>query len=202
MLARLALAAMLWPSLACAQTVATCAAPLATHVATIRLDGAFNGAGRRFRLDPDLGRAITLVESGFDAQAVSPKGALGLMQLMPGTAEAMRVSDPFNAHQSIYGGMAYLRQIADTPRFARDPRLALVAYNAGPNRATFPAESYKYADTVIAVYWRLKAEHRGLLAPSPIGVLRVPRCGQHGAVQTIGVRFGADGKVAPTRHYH
>lgn len=197
MLGRWVFAALLWPSFACGQgTRVTCtAASVPSHVAG--LDRAFEAAGQRYRIDPDLGRAVSQVESAFDARAVSPKGAQGLMQLMPGTSEAMQVSDPFNAHQSIYGGMAYLRQIANTPRFARDPYLVLVAYNAGPNRTTFPATSYLYADAVIALYWRLKAEGH----PTPIGVLRMPRCGQHGAVQPIGLHLDRDGKLAPSRHY-
>jgi soluble lytic murein transglycosylase-like protein len=163
------------------------------------LDSAFEGAGKRFRLDPDLGRAMTLVESNFNPLAVSPKGARGLMQLMPGTGIEMRVLDPFNGYQSIYGGMEYLRQIANTPRFAGNPYLALVAYNAGPNRTTFPASSYDYADHVILVYWRLKAGEK--ITPHPIDYLMVPRCGQHGnQVAKPLLRF-IGGKLEPTRHY-
>lgn len=196
MLARFALVAMLWPSVAFGQS---CAASITSfHWAATGLDGAFEGAGQRFRVDPDLGRAMSFVESNINATAVSPKGAQGLMQLMPGTSEALQVSDPFNAHQSIYGGMAYLRQLANDPRFRSHPYMVLVAYNAGPNHTVFPQSSYQYADHVIAIYWRLKAE-RGLLAPTPLGFLRVPRCGQHapGVTHVILVH----GKLLPTRHY-
>jgi soluble lytic murein transglycosylase-like protein len=194
MFTRIVMMAMLWPSIAIGQTCGS-SAP-AFHWVTTGLDPAFEAAGQRYRIDPDLGRAMAWVESRVTATAISPKGAQGIMQLMPGTSDAMRVSDPFNSHQSIYGGMAYLHQIITIPRFVGDLYMALVAYNAGPNRGAFPAVSYQYADTVIAVYWRLKLERRG---GSPIGYLRVPRCGRHSghAVRMILI----DGKLAPSRHY-
>jgi hypothetical protein len=141
------------------------------------------------------------VESSGNPTAVSPKGAQGLMQLMPGTSDEMRVIDPFNSYQSIYGGMEYLRRIVNLPRFAGNLYLALVAYNAGPNRVTFPTASYYYADTVKAVYWQFKDKRRsGLLAPTPIGYLRMPQCGR--AAQSIRTRIIlSGGKLAPSRHY-
>jgi soluble lytic murein transglycosylase-like protein len=196
MFARLALLAVLWPSTAFGQSCA--AAITSVHWAGRGLDGAFEGAGQRFRVDPDLGRAMSLVESNLTATAVSPKGAQGLMQLMPGTSAALQVADPFNAHQNIYGGMAYLRQLANDRRFAGRPYMVLVAYNAGPNRTVFPSTSYQYADHVIAVYWQIKAAH-GVLAPHPIGFLSAPRCGPHapGAARIILIH----GKISPSRRY-
>ncbi len=123
------------------------------------------------------------------------------MQLMPGTSDEMRVIDPFNSYQSIYGGMEYLRRIVNSPRFAGDLYMALVAYNAGPNRVTFPAVSYYYADTVQAVYWQFKYKRRsGSTAPTPIGYLRMPQCGR--SAQSIRIRIIlSGGKLAPSRHY-
>ena len=198
---RITFIAVLWPGIAFGQMHA-CPSAFAPpfHYRATGLDGAFEGAGRRFRVDPDLGRAMTLVESNFDPNAVSPKGAQGLLQLMPGTSEEMRVPDPFNPRQSISGGMEYLRRIANMPRFAGKPYMALVAYNAGPNRVVFPQVSYQYADNVIAAYWRLKAErrHSGLIASIPIDSLRpaLPqKCGRSPARPIL-----SGGKLAPTRH--
>jgi soluble lytic murein transglycosylase-like protein len=78
----------------------------------------------------DLVRAVVQVESGFNPYAVSPKGALGLMQLMPTTAQQFGVRNPFDPQENVRAGVAYLRQLLD--RYENDERLALAAYNAGP----------------------------------------------------------------------
>lgn len=78
----------------------------------------------------DLVRAVMQVESGFNPVAKSPKGALGLMQLMPATIQRFRVLNPFNPVENIRAGVAYLRQLLD--RYQDNEELALAAYNAGP----------------------------------------------------------------------
>ena len=87
-------------------------------------------AARRHRLSPDLVKAVAIVESGLRPDAVSPKGAIGLMQLMPATAEHYGVDDPFDPDQSLNGGAALIRDLLD--EFRGDLTLALAAYNAGP----------------------------------------------------------------------
>ncbi len=81
-------------------------------------------------IDPALLKGLVSQESGFDPNARSGAGALGLTQLMPGTAASLGVTNPLDPAQSLQGGAKYLRQQLD--RFGGDERLALAAYNAGP----------------------------------------------------------------------
>ena len=89
-------------------------------------------AAKRNGLRPEFVQSVAAVESNFQTSAVSPKGAIGLMQLMPGTAVALGV-DPKDPAQNVDGGARYLRQLLARYKDSPDPvRLALAAYNAGP----------------------------------------------------------------------
>jgi soluble lytic murein transglycosylase-like protein len=79
---------------------------------------------------PELVRAVVQVESAYNPYAISPKGAQGLMQLMPGTASQLGVRNAFNPEENVRAGVAYLRQLLD--KYDNDETLALAAYNAGP----------------------------------------------------------------------
>lgn len=92
-------------------------------------DAQFQTAARRHHIDEAWLRAIAHVESGFQARALSPKGAQGVMQLMPFTAQRYAVVDPFNAGQSIGAGAQHLAYLLK--RYQGDTRLAAAAYNAG-----------------------------------------------------------------------
>ena len=87
-------------------------------------------ASSSFGLPSSLVKAVVRAESAFDVTAISPQGARGLMQLMPGTARSLGVDDPFNPEQNIRAGVEYLSRQLD--RFGSVP-LALAAYNAGPD---------------------------------------------------------------------
>jgi len=86
-------------------------------------------ASRRHQVDPALVYAIIMAESGYNPKAVSKRGARGLMQLMPATAEALGVKDSFNPEQNIDGGVRHFKWLVN--RFDGNIKLALAAYNAG-----------------------------------------------------------------------
>jgi len=96
------------------------------------LNEVVNSASAIFHLDPDLVNSVIHAESGFNVRAVSPKGARGLMQLMPGTASQLGVGDVFDPQSNVEGGSRYLRELLE--RYNFDLVKALAAYNAGPQR--------------------------------------------------------------------
>ncbi|RJR27048.1 MAG: lytic transglycosylase domain-containing protein [Desulfobacteraceae bacterium] len=95
-------------------------------------DTVIRQASDKFGVDPLLVKAVIKAESDFDHRAVSSKGAKGLMQLMPETADYMDVGDVFDPAENIFGGTRYLSVLLK--RFNDDKRLALAGYNAGPER--------------------------------------------------------------------
>jgi len=98
----------------------------------LNLDDVVQSASGRYRLDPDLVNSVIKAESGFNVRAVSPKGAQGLMQLMPGTASQLGVPNAFDPQANVEGGTKYLRELLE--RYNFDLVKALAAYNAGPQR--------------------------------------------------------------------
>lgn len=116
-----------WPEPQPAGALPDCA-PLAPPA----LFPVFQRAAAAYGLAPSLLRAVAEKESSFRPCAVSPAGALGLMQLMPETASWLGVSDPFDVEQNVHGAARFLRFLLD--RFDNDLGLALGAYNAGPAR--------------------------------------------------------------------
>ena len=126
-----------------------------------RIDAAIEAFSEQFNVDPLLIRAVMKQESSFQPFALSTSGAMGLMQLMPGTAEGLGVSDPYNIEENIRGGVQYLSY--QLKAFDNDLKLALAAYNAGPNAVRrfggIPPyeQTQKYVELVLKYYDMYKA---------------------------------------------
>jgi soluble lytic murein transglycosylase-like protein len=116
-------------------------------------------------VEANLLRAVIVVESGFNSRAVSKRGAVGLMQLMPATATRFGVSNPYDPRENVHAGAHYLKFLID--RFGQNIRLALAAYNAGEdavdrNGGQIPpfTETMAYVPRVLKIYQQLKDQPR------------------------------------------
>lgn len=152
----------------------------ATFLSRQGLNDVVNGAGARHQIDPDFINSVIRAESGFHQNAVSRKGAQGLMQLMPGTASHLGVANPFDPNANVEGGTKYLRELLE--KYNYDVSKALAAYNAGEGRVDryhgVPpySETQSYIARIIRDFNRRKlAEHPELARKLKNSSARAPK---------------------------
>ncbi len=143
----------------------------ATAASPQDIDAAITMAAARHNVDPNLVRAMVKVESNFNPNAVSRKGAMGLMQLMPSTARELKVQNPFDPQQNIDAGVRHLKQLLES--YGGDVKLTLAAYNAGSGAVARSAGVPRYAETqnyvrrITSLYYRGTSLVPAAAVPSP-----------------------------------
>jgi soluble lytic murein transglycosylase-like protein len=115
------------------------------QASALEIDEAIDMAAARHNVDPNLVRAVVKVESNFNSNAVSRKGAMGLMQLMPSTARQLKVKNPFDAEQNVDAGVRHLKQLLEN--YGGNVDLTLAAYNAGSGAVARSSGVPHYAET-------------------------------------------------------
>jgi hypothetical protein len=131
------------------------------------IDAAIDAAAARHNVDPSLVRSVVKVESNFNPNAVSRKGAMGLMQLMPSTARSLNVSNPFDPAQNVDAGVRHLRKLLDS--YGGNVRLSLAAYNAGSGAVARSAGVPHFRETQDYVR-RITNLYNGGSEPGPFSV--------------------------------
>ncbi|MGB8579591.1 MAG: transglycosylase SLT domain-containing protein [Candidatus Sulfotelmatobacter sp.] len=143
------------------------------------IDSAIEQAAARHNVDPNLVRAVVKVESNFNPNAVSRKGAMGLMQLMPSTARQLKVNNPFDPEQNVDAGVRHLKQLLES--YGGDIKLTLAAYNAGAGAVARSsgvphyAETQNYVRRITNLYYGGSASSPSEVSHDPVRVQRDAR---------------------------
>ena len=143
------------------------------------IDSAIELAAARHNVDPNLVRAVVKVESNFNPNAVSRKGAMGLMQLMPSTARQLNVKNPFDPEQNVDAGVRHLKQLLES--YGGDVKLTLAAYNAGAGAVARSsgvphyAETQNYVRRITNLYYGGSDFNSGSVSHDPVRVQRDAR---------------------------
>jgi soluble lytic murein transglycosylase-like protein len=151
---------------------------------------------QRMGINPDFVLPMVAAESKFDPKALSPKGAVGLMQLMPNTAKELGVN-PYDINQNIQGGLRYLKQLSSMPNIGTNPVALLAAYNAGPNSKFLVSGDPNEIPEETANYVKRIESYSG-------GQLRNPFIGLEGETEGAGVGEGQaspGGEVTPASEF-
>ena len=150
-----------------------------TVASSTDVDSAIEQAAARHNVDPNLVRAVVKVESNFNPNAVSRKGAMGLMQLMPSTARQLNVKNPFDPEQNVDAGVRHLKQLLES--YGGDIKLTLAAYNAGAGAVArssgvphFP-ETQNYVRRITNLYYGGAVFNTGEASHDPVRIQRDAR---------------------------